>query len=317
MKKPGQVKNLQKGENFFTSSSTIAINASITLAPESITEYILFHPEHSIVICRQCKYAVAPGDRIKKHFQSLHQAISLQTRKEIIAYCETLQLLPPDEVITPGFDNGPIEGLELISDGQRCIYSDCIGYLSTSIITMKIHCRTHGWKKNDPIMWKNCAVQTFFQGVYRKFFEVDVERQQRFSLDILLNDILEEANRRDEEHSLTLNHVTESHLVTKSPWDLRTDWEKRFKGKDMKVLNELTKKHEENEGEIFRVWQSGLRVVQKCWKGVDDISDRGWNLILFWLNSSNPEKAASTPFRLTTQDKTVDRYIHTFEKFNS
>src|SRR5437764_1478912 len=85
----------------------------------------------------------------------------------------------------------------------------------------------------------------------------------------------------------------------------------------MKVLNELTKKPEESEGEIFRVWQSGLRVVQKCWKGVDDISDRGWNLILFWLNSSNPEKAESTPFRLTTQDKTVDKYIHTFEKFNS
>jgi len=49
------------------------------LVSESITEYILFHPEHSIVICRQCKYAVAPGERIKKHFQILHQAISLQT----------------------------------------------------------------------------------------------------------------------------------------------------------------------------------------------------------------------------------------------
>ena len=287
------------------------------LTPESITEYILFNSEYSVIICRQCKCALVPGEGIKRHFQNLHQAISLQIRKQIIAYCDTLTLLPPADVITPEIDDGPIEGLELISDGQKCIYSDCIGYFSASIVTMQIHCRTHGWKKNDPIMWKNCAVQTFFQGVHRKFFEVDVERQQRFGLDILLNDILEEANRRDEEHSLTLNHVMESHLVTKSPWDLRTDWEKRFKGKDMKVLNELTKKPEESEGEIFRVWQSGLRVVQKCWKGVDDISDRGWNLILFWLNSSNPEKAESTPFRLTTQDKTVDKYIHTFEKFNS
>ena len=116
---------------------------------ESMTEYILFHLEHSIIICRQCKYALAPGEGIKRHFQSLHQTISLQTRKEIIAYCETLQLLPPDEVITPGLDNGPVEGLELISDGQKCIYSDCTGYLSASIVTMKLHCRTHGWKKND------------------------------------------------------------------------------------------------------------------------------------------------------------------------
>ena len=286
------------------------------LAPESIAEYILFHPEHSIVICRQCKYAVAPGERIKKHFQILHQAIPLQTRKEIIAYCETLQLLPPDEVITPAFDNGPIEGLELISDGQRCIYSDCIGYLSTSIITMKIHCRTHGWKKNDRIIWKKCAVQTFFQGVHRKYFEVDVERQQQFGLNILLNDILEEANQRDKEYSLTLNHVMESHIVTKSPWLLRTGWEKKFKGKDMTVLNKLTEKPEESEGGVFRVWQSGLRMIQKCWNGVDDISDRGWNLILFWLNSSNGEKAESTPFRLTIQDKTVDKYFDIFKISN-
>ena len=104
------------------------------LASESITEYILFHPEHSIIICRQCKYAVAPGDRIQKHFQSLHQAISLQTRKEIIAYCETLQLLPPDEVVTPGFENGPVEGLEFISDGQKCIHPNCIGYSKSNLL---------------------------------------------------------------------------------------------------------------------------------------------------------------------------------------
>src|SRR5438034_2972706 len=185
---------------------------------ESITEYIIFHPEYSVIICRQCKYALAPEEGIKRHFQNLHQAISLQIRKEIIAYCETLTLLPPTEVITPRLENGPVEGLELISDGQKCIYSDCIGYLSASIITMKLHCRTHGWKKNDPIMWKKCAVQTFFQAVHRKFFEVDVERQQQFGLNILLNDIFEEANQRDKEYSLPLNHVMESHIVTKSPW---------------------------------------------------------------------------------------------------
>ena len=164
------------------------------LTPESITEYISFNSEYCVVICRQCKYALAPGEGIKRHFRNLHQAISLQTRKEIIAYCETLTLLSPIDVISPRLENGPVEGLELISDGQKCIYLNCTGYLSASIISMELHCRTHGWKKNDAIMWKKCAVQTFFQGVHRKFFEVDVEKQQRFGLDILLNDILEEAN---------------------------------------------------------------------------------------------------------------------------
>ena len=84
----------------------------------------------------------------------------------------------------------------------------------------------------------------------------------------------------------------------------------------MRVLNKLTEKPEESEGGVFRVWQSGLRMIQKCWNGVDDISDRGWNLILFWLNSSNREKAESTLFRLTTQDKTVDKYFDIFKISN-
>src|SRR5207248_4817818 len=121
-----------------------------SLTPESITEYILFNSECSVIICRQCKCALAPGEGIKRHFQNLHLAISLQIRKEIVAYCETLTLLPPADVITPGIENGPVEGLELISDGQKCIYLNCIGYLSASEYTMKVHCRTHGWKKNDP-----------------------------------------------------------------------------------------------------------------------------------------------------------------------
>ena len=83
------------------------------LTPESITEYILFNSECSVIICRQCKCALAPGVGIKRHFQNLHPAISLQIRKEIVAYSETHTLLPPADVITPGIVNGPVEGLEL------------------------------------------------------------------------------------------------------------------------------------------------------------------------------------------------------------
>ena len=113
------------------------------LTPESITEYILFNSEYSVIICRQCKCALVPGEGIKRHFQNLHLAISLQIRKEIVAYCETLTLLPPADVITPGIENGPVEGLELISDGQKCIHVDCTGYLSASIISMELHSKSN------------------------------------------------------------------------------------------------------------------------------------------------------------------------------
>ena len=114
---------------------------------EFLMEYFLFNSEHSVIICHQCKYALISGEGIKRHFRSLYQAISLQTRKEIIAYCETLQLLPLDEVITPGLNNGPVEGLELVSDGQKCIYLNCTGYFSASESTMEIHCRLMDGRK--------------------------------------------------------------------------------------------------------------------------------------------------------------------------
>src|SRR5437667_12017332 len=107
---------------------------------------------------------------------------------------------------------------------------------------------------------KKLTVHPFFQVVQRKYFEVDVERQQQFGLNILLNDIFEEANQRDKEYSLTLNHVMESHIVTKSPWLLRTGWEKKFKGKDMRVLIKLTEKREVSEGGVFRGWKCGLGI---------------------------------------------------------
>jgi len=43
----------------------------------------------------------------------------LSTRKEIVAYAKMLTLLPPNEVIIPDSNNGPIEGLELISNRVR------------------------------------------------------------------------------------------------------------------------------------------------------------------------------------------------------
>ena len=191
------------------------------MTSELIKEYILYDSKHSIIICRQCKYALIPGENIKRHFQNLHQSISLPIRKEIIGYCDTLTLLPLKEVITPEPDNGPVDGLELYSNGWKCIYENCTGYLSASenLDSMIFHCRTtHKWMQNDGVKWVKFTVQTFFQGKNVKFFEVNVEKQQRFSLNVLLHDVLEEANQRDEEHHQTLNHVMESHIVTKTPW---------------------------------------------------------------------------------------------------
>ena len=236
----------------------------------------------------------------------------MTTRKEILTYANTLTLLPPQEVSTPGPENDPIEGLELISNGWKCIYENCEDhFLSGTIVTttMENHCRIHGWRVRDPPMWEKCSMQTFFKGNHIKYFEVKAETQDEVNLDTLLDDLLEEADRLDEEYNLTLNQIKETNIVTKTPWLNRTGWEKKFKGKDMEVLAKLTEKPKVNEVQMSRLWQSTSRVIKKCWTGAQDISDRNWDLILFWLNSAHSEKAELSPFNLTTRDQTIERYM--------
>lgn len=217
-------------------------------------------------------------------------------------------MLPPTEVIAPEPDNGPVEGLELVSDGLKCVHMNCVGNLFATMGSMEAHCRTHGWKAHEPPMWTDCSIQTFFKGQNIKYFEVNVEKHERIGLDELLEDILEEADRLDQEHCLTLSKVMDTHIVTKTPWLIRTGWERKFRGKDMKVLHKLTEKPDVKDHEVMRIWQSGSRLIDKAWKGVEDITERGWDLILFWLNSSKCEEPHPIPFRSETRDKTVEGY---------
>ena len=40
---------------------------------------------------------------------------------------------------------------------------------------------------------------------------------------------------------------------------------------------------------------------------MNNIADRGWDLILFWLNSVDSNKANSKPFRLEKKDNTINK----------
>jgi len=160
-----------------------------------------------------------------------------------------------------------------------------------------------------PPYWTECAMQTFFKGTNVKYFEVNSGMHRRNDLDALIDSVLEEANRRDEEWRLRLNNIEETNIVAKTPWLTRTGWEKTFLRKDMKSLLKLTEKPEEHEEELRQVWNSVSRMMESCWKGVENISDRNWDLILFWLNSAHPDKANTKPFRLDKRDNTVDRSV--------
>ena len=104
-------------------------------------------------------------------------------------------------------------------------------------------------------------MQTIFQGTNVKYFEVHPEMYKTIGLRILLGNLLEQADKYNEKHKFKLNHINKT-IVTKTPW-LHTRRKKKFKGRNLHVLMKMTEKLEKPEGNICRLENIGLQVIQR------------------------------------------------------
>ena len=103
-----------------------------------------------------------------------------------------------------------------------------------------------------------------------------------------------------------------------SPWLRRTNWMTRFDGKNMKVLHDLLtepKRNPQNPDKLRLVWESVDRVIDRCWEGAKDCSNRDWKLILHWLASANKTEHNSTPFSIHMERSTRKGYIKYWQQF--
>ena len=178
-----------------------------------------------------------PGKSLARHLMDEHQSIALSTRKELITWAETLDLVEPDRVMVPNANTPPIEGLELIEDGCKCEYVGCIDPYAGTVGSMIKHCqKKHGWISTDGIKWKVLALQTFFQGWNTKYYSIFflIINCRYFPVklpgpNIPVDDLsrmmeqcyIKDAERR-EQRRLNAGVIQEAHTVTLSPWLIRT-----------------------------------------------------------------------------------------------
>jgi len=144
-----------------------------------VQNYVVYNAQHKVLVCKEHQYAITD---VSRHFRGDdHSKMSTETRLKIRVATQHLKLTEPDDIVIPGSNSFPIEGLKLVEDGAKC--NKC-GYITGTLDTMKYHCRQeHAWKAKDEPMWTNQAVQTFYPGTiyciyvlilakYRKFFAV-------------------------------------------------------------------------------------------------------------------------------------------------
>jgi Orsellinic acid/F9775 biosynthesis cluster protein D len=99
----------------------------------------------------------------------VHQGVPLKVRQRLLQECTALELLEAKDIEFPQNLSPPIEGLE-VSSGWTC--NQC-HYACFSEGNMQRHCNSeHGWIIAQGKGWRECHVQTFFQGQARKYFVV-------------------------------------------------------------------------------------------------------------------------------------------------
>jgi len=135
------------------------------MATEIALQYVSYNTDYSVVICIQNKNAITPNEGIWRHFQQLHKGIPSEAREAIKAFGKSVVVKGPKDVLMPSTEISPLNDLEVLKDGFRCIHSNCKGYLCGTLKVMQQHCqKTHGWVKKDGTMWRPQALQTFFKG---------------------------------------------------------------------------------------------------------------------------------------------------------
>jgi hypothetical protein len=132
----------------------------------------------------------------------------------------------------------------------------------------------------------------------------------------LLEDLLNQARRRDDEHQEQINRVLDNtSLVTKTPWLRYNKWESRFADQDMKELHALTDLPKAIDEDETILAKTVNKILRACWDGVHDCKNRQWDLLPFWLASVARDKENTKPFRLYIDPGTFTRYIGYWQSY--
>ncbi|KAL3471204.1 hypothetical protein BJX99DRAFT_237959 [Aspergillus californicus] len=134
-------------------------------APSELLKYL---PEHGVVICTSCHYAVQP-QAISRHLKELHRLLRSRRRK-FDQYVEGLWLRQPQDVVPPtDARQFPVPFIP-VESGLRCEARGC-GHLCVSSKRMQAHWREDHRCKGDPsVDWRPAPLQTFFRGNILRYF---------------------------------------------------------------------------------------------------------------------------------------------------
>jgi uncharacterized C2H2 Zn-finger protein len=175
---------------------------------EIACQYFEHVAEYSIVACRECRYAVWPG-QIESHLQGQHKVSYKQAEivgEQIRNWAGLLQY--PSELEVPGGVSRPVPQLAMYTDGLLCqLDSGQCSRIFRSSKSLKKHWRIdHGWsasgRQGQPSQTRQKSMQAQIEKAYQQvhcqrlfnsrhgsqYFEVQAPSRKKESLSTVPTD---------------------------------------------------------------------------------------------------------------------------------
>jgi len=83
----------------------------------------------------------------------------------------------------------------------------------------------------------------------------------------------------------------------------------------MELLVKLMEKPDLKDHIMFGLWRNVVLVLKSCYKGMQNLENRGWYEILYWLAGSEMSELDSHPFRTYFTGKSITTYMEYWQKY--
>jgi hypothetical protein len=168
-------------------------------------------------------------------------------------------------------------------------------------------------------MWIEHDVQSIFKGQGSQYVLVRaVPLVEDPEINDFLQQALEAADLNDIEETRRKNIIVpETQSERTSPWLNHAGFKRTLAGNSITDLYPLTSARVdiEKEPELVHVQRSIPALIEQCLEGVRDWEKRGWEVMHFWLNSTQIGQPSKKSFQLYYDPGTVMRYSEFWLRF--
>lgn len=315
--------------------------------PQELSHLVGLNVEFNVLICLECKYAVAPA-AISRHLGDRHKA-PIGLRKQMDEYVQGFPVryqYDPVTVVLPRDKSAP-QPIIPVLDGHLC--KDC-PFKSHSRDTTRKHCNKDHNKKRlaDKDMFEPVKLQSWFGEKRGRFWIVDPSKQdeqERRRRRARTRDVGEEADDSyDSDHGdpSTSDEGDQDNIDDQIVQDIE-QWKAEAQERRLKLLRDVPKieidswqqytnwnkvlcesKHDlvktfhytrmpdADEPELERLLQVWNRILERC---LDTLEATDHKDVLKWWASPKQDVASQRPFELPQNAKSIEKYSQIFACF--